>query len=85
MWYPHVIVVDASSPGTCALMNGIQQPVRSAPSDFPAKNHRSEIAVVRSKRSSKGTFSENFLATGGFFERNTYRTMALGCLKKKDE
>ena len=38
-----------------------------------------------SKRSSKGPSSGNFLATGGFFERSTYRVTALGCLKKESQ
>ena len=63
----HAIAVDVSSLRTCALTNGIQQPVRSAPQSSPQ-----EITGVRSqlhsKRSSKGTSSENFLTTGGFFE-----------------
>ena len=55
------------------------------PSVFPTK-----IAGVRlqlcSKQSPKGASSENFLAIGGFFECNTYRnTLALGCLKKKED
>ena len=71
----------------CALTNGILYAL--VPSVFPTK-----IAGVRSllcsKRSSKGTCisSENFPATGGFFERNTYRITALhvgclGCLNKE--
>ena len=46
------------------------------------KNYRSEVAVLL-KQSSKDPFSENFLATGGFFERNTYRITVLGCLTKE--
>ena len=76
--------VDASSSRMCALMNGVQQPVRSASSSFPQ-----EVAGVRSqihlKQSSKGPSSENFLATGGFFECNPYRVTVLGCLKKKED
>ena len=68
---------------TCASMNGIQQlhVAHSAPSVFHARNR----SRLRSKRSSKELFSENFLATGDLFEQNTYRVMALGCLKKKEE
>ena len=64
-------------------MNGVQQPVRSGPSVFPAKNRRSEITVTL-KTKLKWTSSDNFLATGGFFERYTYRVTALGWLKKKE-
>ena len=56
-----------------------------SPSVFPTKivGVRSQLC---SKRSPKGPFSENFRATGGFFECNTYRNMrVLGCLKKKEE
>ena len=55
----------------------------------PPQSSPQKIAGVRSqlrsKRSSNGPPSENFLATGGFFERNTYRVTALGWLKKKEE
>ena len=41
---------------------------------------------LRSTPSSKCTRpQENSLATGGCFERNTYRVTALGWLKKEDE
>ena len=54
----------------------------------PQSSLQKKIAGVRSqlrsKRSSKGTSSDNFLATGGFFECNTYHITALGCLKKKE-
>ena len=64
-------------------MASMQRPVRSAPSVFPAKIHRSEIAVTL-KTKLEDTSSENFLATGDFFEYNTYRVTALGWLKKKE-
>ena len=40
---------------------------------------------LRSTPSAKCTPQENFLATGGCFERNTYRVTALGCGLKKEE
>ena len=46
---------------------------------------RKKIAEARSQLCSKGPSSENFLATGGFFESNTYRIIVLGWLKKKEE
>ena len=55
---------------------------------LPPQSSPQKIAGVRSqlrsKRSSKVPSSENFLATGGFFKRKTYRVTALGCLKKKE-
>ena len=39
---------------------------------------QSTVTVIVSKF--KGPFSENFLVTGGFFECNTYRIMALDCI-----
>ena len=43
---PRVHMVDVSSAHVCALTIGVQQPVHSATSVFPAKNRRSEIAVT---------------------------------------
>ena len=56
----------------CAPTNGIQQLVHSAPSVFPTKKSHEWGHNFAPKRSSKGLSSENFLATGGFFEHNTY-------------
>ena len=55
------------------------------PLSLPSKKITRVRSQLRSKQSSKGPPSENFLATGGFFECNTYCVMALGCLKKKEE
>ena len=74
----HVIAVSSSR--TCVLT---QQPVRSAPSAFPAKKIAGVRSQLCSKRCSKRPSSENFLATGGFFERNTYRATALGCFEQE--
>ena len=49
----------------CTLMNGIQQPVRSVPSVFPARKHNWSSY---SKQSSKGSSPENFVAIGGCFK-----------------
>ena len=68
----------------CAPTNGFQQLVQYAPSLFPAKNRRNEVTVML-KTKLKDPSSENFLATGGFFERNTYRIMVLGWLKKEED
>ena len=72
----HAIAVDASSPGTRALTNGVQ----------PQSESASGKSQLRSKQSSKGTSPENFVTIGGCFERYTYMyrvTAALGCLKKE--
>ena len=80
----HVIAVYASSAHVHWRMASMQRPVHSAPLVFPAKIHRSEIAITL-KTKLEDTSSENFLATGDFFEYNTYRVTALGCLKKKED
>ena len=41
------------------------------------------MSQLRSKQSKKVPSPENFLATGGCFECNTYRVTAVGCLKKE--
>ena len=64
-----------------ATMNGFQWLVHSALSVFPAKGK----SKLHSKRSSKWSSPENFLHTGGCFERNTSRVQALGWLEKKEE
>ena len=58
----------------------------TAPSVFPSpyKKIAGVRSQLRSEWSSKEPSPKNFLATGGFFECNTYRVMALGCLKKKE-
>ena len=73
-------VLDVIHQCTCALMNDVQQPVRSAPSVLPAKNSRSEIAVML-----KRTIFRKFPGYWWLFERNTYCIMALGCCLKKKE
>ena len=54
----------------------------------PLSLPRKKITGVRSqlcpKQSSKGSSSENFLATDGFFECSSYCVTALSCLKKKE-
>ena len=66
-------------PRMCALTNGIQQPVHSAPSVFPAKVGRSYTQNEAQKDHLQR------MATGDLFEHNTYHVMALGCLKKKKD
>ena len=66
-----------------APMIGVQQLYDSAPSVFLAKKIAGVKSQLRSKQSSKGPFPENFLATGGYFECNTYCAMALGWSKKE--
>ena len=43
------------------------------------------MSQLRSKPNAKAPPPENFLATGGRFERNTFLVMALDWLKKEDE
>ena len=62
----------------CTLTNGFQQLVQYASSVFPAKITGVRLQLCL-KPGSKGPSSGNFLATGGFIERNTYHIMALGC------
>ena len=75
----HVIAVDASS---AHVSNWLMASFMLCPLSLPWK-----IAGVRSqlcsKQSSKGISTENFLATGDFFECNFYRVTALSCLKKE--
>ena len=65
---------------TCAPMNGIQQPIHSAPQSESAGG-KSQLC---SKQSSNEA-SENFLTFGGYLGCYTYRVMALGWLKKVEE
>ena len=81
LWLMHQLVVNSSSyPSMC-----IDEWCPTA-STLPPQPSQQKISGVRSqlcsKRSSKGKSSENFLATDGFFEHNTYHVTALGCLKK---
>ena len=58
---------------------GVQQPVCSVPSVFPAiKCKGTSYAQSKAQRPSP----ENFVAIGGCFTHYTYRDTALGCLKK---
>ena len=46
----HIIAVEVSFVHVCALMNGVQQPVRSAPSVFPAKKSQAvNLSYAQSK------------------------------------
>ena len=80
----HVITVDASSAHMCI---DEWRPAASmlCPLSLLCKKIAGVRSQLRSKRSSKGTSSENFLAAGGFFERKTYHVTVLGCLKKKEK
>ena len=53
------------------------------PQSSPQKNRRSEVAVTL-KTKLKRHISEDFLVTGGFFKRNTYRVTALGLVSSPD-
>ena len=83
----HIIAVDTSS--THVLTNGIQQPVRSAPSVFPEKSARGNTSQLHSKQRSKGPSPEYFLTIDGCFESHTYHVTTLGCMveeeRKKEE
>ena len=83
MQYCPRIAIDASYP----RLNGVQKPVCSALSVFPAKKIAGMRSQLHSKQSSKGPSSENFLATMVAFLNATltYHVTALGCLKKKED
>ena len=54
-------------------------------STLPPQSKSAEVmSQLRSTPSAKCTSQENFLATGGCFEHNTYRVTALGWLKKEE-
>ena len=55
--------------------------VQYAPSVFPAKKKQ----VLSCSHAQNKTQVDNFLAFGGYFERKTYRVMALCWLKKEEE
>ena len=60
------------------------RPTASPLSGLPRKKAQEVYkSQLRSKRSSNGPSPENFLAISGYFERNTYRVMALRWLKKE--
>ena len=61
-----------------APTNGVQQLVHSAPTIEKCWSY----VTVTLKTKYKAPPSENFLATCGCFERNTYHITALGWLKK---
>ena len=55
-------------------------------STLPSRLKNTEVMLqLHSTPSAKCSPQENSLATGGCFERNTYRVTALGWLKKEDD
>ena len=76
---PRVHMVDVSSAHVCALTIGVQQPVHSATSVFPAKKSQEwdrSYAQNEAQKSHPQRISCWLL--GDFFERNTSRVTALG-------
>ena len=71
----HTFAVDASSMHM-HQQNGIQQLIHSAPT---IEKRWSYVVVTLTK----APCPENSLATGGYFEHNTYHVTALGWLKKE--
>ena len=74
----HALAVDASS-AHVHRQNGVQQLTHSAPT---IEKRWSYVAVML-KTNPKAPCPENSLATGGCFERNTYRITAPSWLKKE--
>ena len=73
----HALAVDSSS-SHMHRQNCVQQLAHSA----PTIEKRWHYVAVTLKTKHKSTTPENSLATGGCFERNTYRVTALGWLKE---
>ena len=61
--------------------NGVQRLVHSA----PQLKSTGVMLQLRSKRSTKAPPPDNFLATGGSFEHNTFPITALDWLKKEED
>ena len=72
-------------PRMCALTNGVQHPVHSAPSWSSPQKSQGSKSQLCSKQNSNGPSLENFLIIGGFFESYMYCVTVLGKLKKQDD
>ena len=70
----HPILAHACTDEWCTTV------VHSAPLSLSRKK---SVAVMLKMKLKRTLFRKYFLATGDFFECNTYRVTALGCLKKK--
>ena len=81
----HTFVAYVRYPCMCALRNGFQQPVHSAPLVFPVKKAQVVKPQLHSKQSSNDLFPENFMTIGGCFGCYTYCVTALGWLKKEEK
>ena len=79
----HITAVDASSFAHACMCVDKWCPTASTlcPLNLPHKKIAEVRVTVMLKTKLNGPFSENFLATGGFFECNT----VLGCLKKEEQ
>ena len=75
--------VEASPSRMCALTNGVQQPVHSAPQSSPQEGESGKSQLC-SRQSSNVPSPDNFMTIGGCFECYTYRVTALGWLKKNE-